>query len=119
MFAMHITVMFIIGVIRGTYLALEHMRKDKPSGKGGQIVITASIQSLGIWPCWITYASTKWGVLAFCRSLAETIKYSGTGYKSRSIFKSTKIISVISSFGTMIAKLNNIRKHQFYAYCYS
>lgn len=86
-------------MVRGTYLALDHMKKDK-GGKGGVIVNVASlagllnnlkelhhkqkrkqilcilcISTLGLGPLFPTpvYTATKHGVVGFTRAMAVCI----------------------------------------------
>lgn len=66
------------GVIQGSLLAVEHMRKDK-GGKGGVVVNIGSIVSLGIYPTFPVYCSSKHDVLAFSRCLERA--YPSTGVR--------------------------------------
>ncbi|XP_046549856.1 15-hydroxyprostaglandin dehydrogenase [NAD(+)]-like [Haliotis rubra] len=59
------------GVIRGTNLALDLMRRDK-GGRGGVIVNTASIAGLMAVPGAEVYTATKHGVIGFSRSWARS-----------------------------------------------
>ncbi|XP_054014702.1 uncharacterized protein LOC128895800 [Hylaeus anthracinus] len=58
------------GVIHGTLLAMDHMSKHK-GGKGGTVVNISSVAGytpVGVSP---VYCCTKYGVMAFSRSLLE------------------------------------------------
>lgn len=66
------------GVIQGSLLAIEHMRKDK-GGKGGVIVNIGSIVSLEIYHTFPVYCASKHDVLAFSRCLEKS--YSNTGVR--------------------------------------
>ncbi|XP_066501957.1 15-hydroxyprostaglandin dehydrogenase [NAD(+)] [Hoplias malabaricus] len=57
------------GVVRGTYLALDHMKKEN-GGSGGVIVNTASLAGLGPFPSAPIYTATKYGVVGFTRAIA-------------------------------------------------
>ncbi|TSY69802.1 15-hydroxyprostaglandin dehydrogenase [NAD(+)] [Bagarius yarrelli] len=57
------------GVVRGTYLALDHMKKQN-SGNGGVIINVASLAGLGPFPSVPVYTATKYGVVGFTRALA-------------------------------------------------
>ncbi|XP_049448315.1 15-hydroxyprostaglandin dehydrogenase [NAD(+)] [Epinephelus fuscoguttatus] len=70
----------LVGVIRGTYLALEHMNKLK-GGRGGVIVNTASMAGLGPLPSCPVYTSTKHGVVGFTRAMAIASEASGYGVR--------------------------------------
>ncbi|KAI3373908.1 hypothetical protein L3Q82_022475 [Scortum barcoo] len=61
----------LMGVIRGTYLALEHMSKLS-GGRGGVIVNTASMAGVGPLPSCPVYTATKHGVVGFTRAMAVT-----------------------------------------------
>nr|KAG5689895.1 hypothetical protein BaRGS_023643 [Batillaria attramentaria] len=61
-------------VIRGSQLALEHMRRDR-GGRGGIIVNTASIAGLGPYSSIPVYAATKHAVVGFTTSWAVYVCY--------------------------------------------
>ncbi|XP_018547952.1 15-hydroxyprostaglandin dehydrogenase [NAD(+)] [Lates calcarifer] len=60
----------LVGVIRVTYLALEHMNK-LTGGRGGVIVNTASLAGLGPLLSCPVYTATKHGVIGFTRAMAR------------------------------------------------
>ncbi|XP_060911423.1 15-hydroxyprostaglandin dehydrogenase [NAD(+)] [Labrus mixtus] len=70
----------LMGVIRGTYLALEHMSKLN-GGQGGVIINTASMAGLGCLPSCPVYTATKHGVVGFTRAMAAAS--SALGYSVR------------------------------------
>ncbi|KAM6911679.1 15-hydroxyprostaglandin dehydrogenase [NAD(+)] [Lycodopsis pacificus] len=70
----------LVGVIRGTYLALEHMSKLS-GGRGGVIVNTASLAGLGPLPSCPVYTATKHGVVGFTRAMAAASTASGYGIR--------------------------------------
>ncbi|GFS01592.1 15-hydroxyprostaglandin dehydrogenase [Elysia marginata] len=57
------------GVVRGTFLAYEHMRKDK-GGKGGRIINISSVAGLRNSELAPVYCGTKQAVRSFTSSLA-------------------------------------------------
>ncbi|GFR91000.1 15-hydroxyprostaglandin dehydrogenase [NAD+] [Elysia marginata] len=59
------------GVVRGTYLAYEHMRKDK-GGKGGRIINVSSNSGLHLVLNVPVYCGTKQAVRSFTASLARS-----------------------------------------------
>ncbi|XP_037401630.1 15-hydroxyprostaglandin dehydrogenase [NAD(+)]-like isoform X2 [Pygocentrus nattereri] len=59
----------LCGVVRGTYLALEHMKKEN-GGQGGVIVNVASLAGLVPLAPTPIYTATKSGVVAFTQALA-------------------------------------------------
>ncbi|XP_076843170.1 15-hydroxyprostaglandin dehydrogenase [NAD(+)]-like isoform X2 [Brachyhypopomus gauderio] len=75
----------LCGMVRGTYLALDHMKKQR-GGQGGVIVNVASLAGLGPLPGAPVYTATKHGVVGFSRALASSslpwklgpVPYSGT-----------------------------------------
>ncbi|XP_073336160.1 15-hydroxyprostaglandin dehydrogenase [NAD(+)] [Pagrus major] len=70
----------LMGVIRGTYLAFEHMNKLK-GGRGGVIVNTASMAGFGPLPSCPVYTATKHGVVGFTRAMAANSTLSGYGIR--------------------------------------
>ncbi|XP_038564908.1 15-hydroxyprostaglandin dehydrogenase [NAD(+)]-like isoform X2 [Micropterus salmoides] len=70
----------LVGVIRGTYLALEHMSKLS-GGRGGIIVNTASITGLSPVLSFPVYTATKHGVVGFTRAMAAASAASGYGIR--------------------------------------
>ncbi|XP_025077453.1 15-hydroxyprostaglandin dehydrogenase [NAD(+)]-like isoform X2 [Pomacea canaliculata] len=56
-------------VIRGSLLALEHMRRDR-GGRGGVIINVASIAGLNVNPACPTYCASKHAVIGFTTSWA-------------------------------------------------
>ncbi|XP_070773582.1 15-hydroxyprostaglandin dehydrogenase [NAD(+)]-like [Enoplosus armatus] len=70
----------LVGVIRGTYLALEHMSKLS-GGRGGVIVNTASMAGIGPLISCPVYTATKHGVVGFTRAMAAASTASGYGIR--------------------------------------
>ncbi|XP_034461660.1 15-hydroxyprostaglandin dehydrogenase [NAD(+)]-like [Hippoglossus hippoglossus] len=70
----------LVGVIRGTYLALELMNK-LTGGRGGVIVNIASIAGLGPFACCPVYTATKYGVVGFTQAMAAASTASGYGIR--------------------------------------
>ncbi|XP_061104225.1 15-hydroxyprostaglandin dehydrogenase [NAD(+)]-like [Conger conger] len=89
-------------VIRGTYLALQHMKKDT-GGEGGVIVNTASIAGLGPVLLLPVYAATKHAVVGFSRSVADASMMSGYGVRINTLcptFVKTPLLEFMSNAGT-------------------
>uniref|UniRef100_A0A9R1SDG3 15-hydroxyprostaglandin dehydrogenase [NAD(+)] n=2 Tax=Cyprinus carpio TaxID=7962 RepID=A0A9R1SDG3_CYPCA len=87
------------GVIRGTYLTLEHMKKEN-SGNGGVIVNISSIAGLGPLPLAPIYTATKHGVVGFSRAMAAVSKLANYGVRINTLcpwFVKTSLLSVMSS----------------------
>ncbi|XP_056450433.1 15-hydroxyprostaglandin dehydrogenase [NAD(+)]-like [Gadus chalcogrammus] len=88
----------LMGVVRGSYLALEHMNKLS-GGQGGVIINIASLAGLGPFPGAPVYTATKHGVVGFTRSMAATSKMSGYGVRFNMIcptFVQTDIINSLT-----------------------
>ncbi|XP_071316847.1 15-hydroxyprostaglandin dehydrogenase [NAD(+)]-like [Trachinotus anak] len=89
----------LMGVIRGTYLALEHMNK-LTGGRGGVIVNTASLAGISPFLSCPVYTATKNGVVGFTRAMAAASTASGYGVRVNVIcpsFVQTDLLSTISS----------------------
>ncbi|XP_029375108.1 15-hydroxyprostaglandin dehydrogenase [NAD(+)]-like [Echeneis naucrates] len=70
----------LVAVIRGTYLALEHMNK-LTQGQGGVIVNIASMAGIGPLLSSPVYTATKNGVVGFTRAMAAASIASGYGVR--------------------------------------
>ncbi|XP_063059707.1 15-hydroxyprostaglandin dehydrogenase [NAD(+)]-like isoform X2 [Engraulis encrasicolus] len=68
------------GVIRGTYLALNHMKKEN-GGRGGVIINIASLAGIGPLPASPVYTASKHGVMGFCRAMAMASDAAGYGVR--------------------------------------
>lgn len=87
------------GVVRGTYLALEHMKKEN-GGNGGVIVNVSSMAGLGPFPMAPIYTATKHGVVGFSRAMAAVSKLSNYGVRINILcpwFVKTNLLSTMSS----------------------
>lgn len=87
----------LIGMIRVTYTALEHMSKLS-GGRGGVIVNTASMAGLGPFPSCPVYTATKHGVVGFTRAMAIASNVSGYGIRINALcpgFVDTELITNI------------------------
>lgn len=104
------------GVIQGSLLAMEHMRKDK-GGKGGVIVNIASIVALEIYRTCPVYCSSKHQVLAFSRSIAQWHEVTGVrilvicpGVTTTHLFDHMEATSLDCGKGDMRDLLNQLPK---------
>ncbi|XP_030009173.1 15-hydroxyprostaglandin dehydrogenase [NAD(+)] [Sphaeramia orbicularis] len=70
----------LMGVIRGAYLALEHMNK-LTGGRGGVILNTASMAGLGPLLSCPAYTASKHGVVGFTRAMGAASAASGYGVR--------------------------------------
>ncbi|KAF7696604.1 15-hydroxyprostaglandin dehydrogenase [NAD(+)] [Silurus meridionalis] len=85
------------GVVRGTYLALDHMKKQN-GGNGGIIINVASLAGLGPLPSAPVYTATKFGVVGFTRALSMASQASGYGVRINALCPSFVRTSLIDSF---------------------
>ncbi|AWP00043.1 putative 15-hydroxyprostaglandin dehydrogenase [Scophthalmus maximus] len=91
----------LMGVIRVTYVALEHMSK-LAGGRGGVIVNTASLAGLGPLLNCPVYTATKHGVIGFTRAMADASTASGYGIRVNALCPSfvqtdlfTNVLSIL------------------------
>ncbi|XP_041808768.1 15-hydroxyprostaglandin dehydrogenase [NAD(+)]-like [Chelmon rostratus] len=70
----------LVGLVRVTYLALEHMNK-LTGGRGGVVVNIASMAGLGPLLSSPVYTATKHGVVGFTRAMAAASTASGYGIR--------------------------------------
>ncbi|KAG7320679.1 hypothetical protein KOW79_015094 [Hemibagrus wyckioides] len=85
------------GVVRGTYLVLEHMKKQN-GGNGGVIINVASLAGLGPFPSAPVYTATKHGVVGFTRALAVASQVAGYGVRINALCPSFVRTALIDSF---------------------
>ncbi|KAM7374678.1 hypothetical protein PAMP_007323 [Pampus punctatissimus] len=89
----------LCGVIRGTYVALEHMNK-LTGGRGGIVVNIASMAGIGFFPSCPVYTATKNGVVGFTRAIAAACTMSNYGIRFNALcpgFVQTDLLSTIPS----------------------
>ncbi|XP_068456619.1 15-hydroxyprostaglandin dehydrogenase [NAD(+)]-like [Clinocottus analis] len=89
----------LMGVIKGSYVALEHMSKLN-GGRGGFIINTASMAGLGPLPSCPVYTATKHGVIGFTRAMAAASEMSGYGVRFNALcpgFVQTDLFDAINS----------------------
>ncbi|KAM8897947.1 15-hydroxyprostaglandin dehydrogenase [NAD(+)] isoform 2-T2 [Spinachia spinachia] len=89
----------MMGAIRGTYLALEHMSKLS-GGRGGVIINMASMAGLGPLPSCPVYTATKHGVVGFTRAMAAVSEASGYGVRFNVVcpgFVQTDLFSAVKT----------------------
>ncbi|XP_076843171.1 15-hydroxyprostaglandin dehydrogenase [NAD(+)]-like [Brachyhypopomus gauderio] len=85
------------GVVRGTYLALDHMKKQR-GGQGGVIVNVASLAGLILLPGGPVYTATKHGVVGFSRALAVTSEVVDAGVRINTLCPEFVRTSLLDSF---------------------
>ncbi|MBN3296241.1 15-hydroxyprostaglandin dehydrogenase [NAD(+)] [Amia ocellicauda] len=87
------------GVIRGTYLALQYMKKEN-GGQGGVIVNVASMAGLGPFLSVPVYTATKHGVVGFSRAMADASQLCDYGVRINILcpaFVRTDIVDSLSA----------------------
>lgn len=70
----------VMGTIRGSNYAIEHMRTDK-GGKGGVIVNISSMAGINPMPCGPIYSATKGAILMFSLSWAVSPELQQNGIR--------------------------------------
>ncbi|KAK2827774.1 hypothetical protein Q7C36_018700 [Tachysurus vachellii] len=85
------------GVVRGTYLALDHMKKEN-GGNGCVIINVASLAGLGPFPSAPVYTATKHGVVGFTRAISMASQVSGYGVRINALCPSFVRTTLIDSF---------------------
>ncbi|XP_029304310.1 15-hydroxyprostaglandin dehydrogenase [NAD(+)]-like [Cottoperca gobio] len=97
----------LVGVIRGTYLALEHMSKLS-GGQGGVIINTASMAGLGPLPSCPVYTATKHGVVGFTRAMAAASTASGYGIRFNSLCPSFVQTDLFTTTKSNLGQFSNL-----------
>ncbi|TNN38194.1 15-hydroxyprostaglandin dehydrogenase [NAD(+)] [Liparis tanakae] len=107
----------LMGVIRGSYAALEHMSKLS-GGRGGVIINTSSLAGLGPLPSCPVYTATKHAVVGFTRAMAAASVASGYGVRFNALcpgFVQTDLFSAIESnlgrFAHLAAATQQLAEH--------
>ncbi|KAK2828065.1 hypothetical protein Q5P01_019099 [Channa striata] len=86
----------LLGVVKGTYLALQHMNK-LTGGRGGVIVNTASRAGLRPLMSCPVYTASKHGVVGFTRAIAAACTASGYGIRCNAICPSSVQTDLVSN----------------------
>ncbi|KAK7089260.1 15-hydroxyprostaglandin dehydrogenase [NAD(+)]-like [Littorina saxatilis] len=95
-----------VGVIRGSYLALEHMRRDK-GGRGGVIINTASVLGLhyGQWTWAVpVYSSSKRAIIAFTTSWASNPDQGQQGVRWGVVCPDGTVTAINSALGDRVIR---------------
>ncbi|XP_056141179.1 15-hydroxyprostaglandin dehydrogenase [NAD(+)] [Lampris incognitus] len=70
----------LLGTVRGTYIALEHMNRHT-GGQGGVVINVSSMAGLGPILSSPVYTATKHAVVGFTRAMAASSSVSGYGVR--------------------------------------
>ncbi|KAM9846751.1 15-hydroxyprostaglandin dehydrogenase [NAD(+)]-like [Aulostomus maculatus] len=97
----------LVGVIKGTYLALEHMNK-LTGGRGGVIINTASMAGIGPLPSCPVYTATKSGVVGFTRAMAAASAMSGYGVRFNAICPGFVQTDLFSNIPTKLGQFSHL-----------
>ncbi|XP_041079900.1 15-hydroxyprostaglandin dehydrogenase [NAD(+)] [Polyodon spathula] len=98
------------GVIRGSYLALQHMKKQN-KGQGGVIVNIGSMAGLGPFLSAPVYTATKHAVVGFSRALADASQVSDYGVRINVLCPSFAKTDILETFNTedLMGQFSNLR----------
>ncbi|KAK7161581.1 hypothetical protein R3I94_004306 [Phoxinus phoxinus] len=93
----------LTSVIKGTYLALEHMSKEY--GKEGGVIINVSSMAAFIYsPHQPVYTATKYGVIGFSRAIADASEQGNYGVRINTLcpaFVDTQLLHTVEHEETM------------------
>ncbi|XP_029029801.1 15-hydroxyprostaglandin dehydrogenase [NAD(+)]-like [Betta splendens] len=91
------------GVIRGSYVALEHMNK-LTGGRGGVVINTASVAGVFPMEAFPAYSASKHGVVGFTRALAAASTASGYGVRFNAICPGAVQTPLLSGFRSKMGR---------------
>ncbi|XP_047235338.1 15-hydroxyprostaglandin dehydrogenase [NAD(+)] [Girardinichthys multiradiatus] len=97
----------LVSVIRGTYIALEHMNKLS-GGKGGVIINTASLAGIGPFLSCPTYTATKFGVVGFTRAMAAASDASGYGTRFNAVCPGFVKTELMTNIPVRLGQFSNL-----------
>ncbi|XP_061595144.1 15-hydroxyprostaglandin dehydrogenase [NAD(+)] [Cololabis saira] len=100
----------LMGVIRGTYVALEHMNKLS-GGRGGVIINVSSMAGIGPLLSCPVYTSTKHGVLGFTRAMAAASKVSGYGIRFNALCPGFVQTELLDDMATKLGQFSHLADH--------
>ncbi|XP_076024829.1 15-hydroxyprostaglandin dehydrogenase [NAD(+)]-like [Genypterus blacodes] len=97
----------LTSVIKGTYMALDHMNK-LTGGRGGVIINIASLSGLGPVPSVPVYTATKHGVVGFTRAVAAASALSGYGVRINALCPGFVQTDLFSSLPTSLSRFTHL-----------
>ncbi|KAK7474105.1 hypothetical protein BaRGS_00034634 [Batillaria attramentaria] len=100
----------VTGLIRGSQLALEHMRRDR-GGRGGVIVNVSSIGGLAPFYYFPIYIATKHAIVGYTTSWAKNPRNSEMGVKWRVICPHSVKTDILNLTDDQVVDLTDLRKH--------
>ncbi|NP_001313470.1 15-hydroxyprostaglandin dehydrogenase [NAD(+)] [Danio rerio] len=93
----------LTSVIKGTYLALEHMSKEYGK-QGGAIINVSSMAAFLHSPHQPVYTATKYGVIGFSRAMADASEQGNYGVRINALcpaFVDTQLLQTVEHEETM------------------
>ncbi|XP_002742311.1 15-hydroxyprostaglandin dehydrogenase [NAD(+)]-like [Saccoglossus kowalevskii] len=100
----------LIGTIRGTYLALDHMGVSRGGG-GGVVINTSSCLGIITRPYSPVYGATKHGIVAFTRSIADNNTFKKNKVRVSAICPAKMDRPMRNVGSTMIPDFEELRKY--------
>uniref|UniRef100_A0A3B3YKP4 15-hydroxyprostaglandin dehydrogenase [NAD(+)] n=1 Tax=Poecilia mexicana TaxID=48701 RepID=A0A3B3YKP4_9TELE len=97
----------LMGVIRGTYVALEQMNRLS-GGRGGVIVNTASMAGIGPFLSCPSYTASKFGVVGFTRAMAAASEASGYGVRFNAVCPGFVQTDLMTNIPVRLGQFSNL-----------
>lgn len=98
-----------VSVIRGTYLAMDHMNKLN-GGRGGVIIITSSLAGVIAIPSCPVYTATKHGLIGFTRSIAAASQASGYGIRFNALCPGAVQTQMFTEAPSRLGRYSHLQK---------
>ncbi|XP_005814390.1 15-hydroxyprostaglandin dehydrogenase [NAD(+)]-like [Xiphophorus maculatus] len=97
----------LMGVIRGTYVALEQMNQLS-GGRGGVIINMASMAGIGPLLSCPSYTASKFGVVGFTRAMAAASEASGYGIRFNAVCPGFVQTDLITNIPVRLGQFSNL-----------
>lgn len=99
----------LMSVIRGTYIALEHMNKLN-GGQGGVIINTASMAGIGPLLSCPSYTAAKFGVVGFTRAMAAASEAAGYGIRFNAVCPAFVQTNLMTNIPVRLGQFSNLAR---------
>ncbi|XP_077447585.1 15-hydroxyprostaglandin dehydrogenase [NAD(+)]-like [Stigmatopora argus] len=99
----------LVGVIKGTYAALEHMSKLN-GGRGGVVINTASMAGIKPLLSCPVYSATKSAVISFSRAMAGASTLGGYGIRFNALCPALVQTELLSSLGDKLGQFTHLEE---------